>query len=175
MQPLFHLREFLVRKRTALEALRQRLRAQPAVTRLTAHGAVAAGSGLRQIRVRGHSLISDSGPALGGYDSGPNAPELLLAAMASCIAHSALMLAADRGLALDDLSVDVTADLDYRGTLGVAGAETVAPTNFQYVLTYRGEVDDGAMQQLERDLERFCPVLQAVTRPQILHGSTRRA
>jgi uncharacterized OsmC-like protein len=174
MQPLFSLREFLLRKREAIAALRRKLTADPAPAPLRVQGSVAAGSGLRTLRVRGHSLISDSGPALGGYDSGPNAPELLLAAMASCIVHSTLMLAAERGLALDDVSVDVSAEIDYRGTLGVADAP-VAPTGFRYELHYRGEVDAAAMAQLQRDLVQVCPVLQALTQPQTLHGSVSRA
>jgi uncharacterized OsmC-like protein len=174
MQPLFQLREFLLRKRAAVAALRRRLIAEPAVTPLHVTGSVAAGSGLRTVRVRGHSLISDSGPALGGYDSGPNAPELLLAAMASCIVHSTLMLAAERGLALDDVSVDVSAAIDYRGTLGVAGVP-VAPSGFRYELHYRGDVDAAAMEQLQQDLVHVCPVLQALTQPQHLHGSVSRA
>ncbi|MEF3274932.1 MAG: OsmC family protein [Chloroflexus sp.] len=175
MASIWNLREFLDRKRQALAAFRARLREQPPTpVPLRATVAVAAGTGLRPVRVRDHTVLSDSGPTLGGYDLGPNAPELLLAAMASCIAHSALALAADRELALDDLHVEVTGQIDYRGALGVSAEAPVAPTGLSYTLRYRGEVSDSDMAKLQTDLERLCPVLLAVLQPQPLHGRVER-
>lgn len=175
MAPIWSLREFLARKRQALAAFRARLREQPpAPTPLRATVTVAAGTGLRPVRVRDHTVLSDSGPALGGYDLGPNAPELLLAAMASCIAHSALAIAADRELALDDLQVEVTGQIDYRGAMAVSDEAPIAPTNLRYTIRYRGEVSDGEMAALQADLERLCPVLLAVLQPQALRGQVER-
>ncbi|WP_298818644.1 OsmC family protein [Chloroflexus sp.] len=175
MAPIWGLREFLRRKRQALASFRARLREQPPTpVALRATVTVAAGTGLRPVRVREHSVLSDSGPALGGYDLGPNAPELLLAAMASCIAHSALALAADRELELDDLRVEVTGQIDYRGAMGVSADAPVAPTGLSYTLHYRGEVSDSEMAALQADLERLCPVLLAVLQPQPLRGRVER-
>lgn len=175
MAPIWSLREFLRRKRQALAAFRAQLAAQPPTpVTLRAAVTVAAGTGLRPVRVRDHTVLSDSGPALGGYDLGPNAPELLLAAMASCVAHSALAIAADRELALDELQVEVTGQIDYRGTLVVSDEAPVAPTGLRYTIRYRGEVSDGEMAALQADLERLCPVLLAVLQPQSLSGQVER-
>ncbi len=175
MAPIWSLREFLMRKRQALAAFRARLREQPPPpTPLRATVTVAAGTGLRPVRVRDHTVVSDSGPALGGYDLGPNAPELLLAAMASCIAHSALAIAADRELALDDLQVEVSGQIDYRGAMGVSAEAPIAPTDLRYTLRYRGEVSESDMAALQADLERLCPVLLAVLQPQPLRGQVER-
>ncbi|WP_322513192.1 OsmC family protein [Chloroflexus sp.] len=175
MAPIWGLREFLARKRQALAAFRARLHTQPPTpVPLRAAVTVAAGTGLRPVKVREHTVLSDSGPALGGYDLGPNAPELLLAAMASCIAHSALAIAADRDLALDDLQVEVTGQIDYRGAMAVSADAPIAPTNLRYTIRYRGEVSDNEMAALQADLERLCPVLLAVLQPQSLHGQVER-
>ncbi|MDW8404738.1 OsmC family protein [Chloroflexus sp.] len=175
MAPIWGLREFLARKRQALAAFRARLHTQPPTpVPLRATVTVAAGTGLRPVKVREHTVLSDSGPALGGYDLGPNAPELLLAAMASCIAHSALAIAADRDLALDDLQVEVTGQIDYRGAMAVSADAPIAPTNLRYTIRYRGEVSDNEMAALQADLERLCPVLLAVLQPQPLHGQVER-
>ncbi|GIV89243.1 MAG: osmotically inducible protein OsmC [Chloroflexus sp.] len=175
MAPIWSLREFLRRKRQALAAFRAQLAAQPPTpVTLRAAVTVAAGTGLRPVRVRDHTVLSDSGPALGGYDLGPNAPELLLAAMASCVAHSALAIAADRELALDELQVEVTGQIDYRGTLAVSAEAPVTPTGLRYTIRYRGEVSDGEMAALQADLERLCPVLLAVLQPQSLSGQVER-
>ncbi|WP_322815167.1 OsmC family protein [Chloroflexus sp.] len=175
MAPIWSLREFLARKREALSAFRSRLRDQPpSPVKLHATVTVAAGTGLRPVRVRGHTVISDSGPALGGYDLGPNAPELLVAAMASCIAHSALAIAADRELAIDDLQVEVSGQIDYRGALAVNADASVAPTGLHYTIKYRGEATDAEMRALQADLERLCPVLLAILQPQPLSGQIQR-
>jgi uncharacterized OsmC-like protein len=127
---------------------------------LSAAVTVAAGTGLRPVRIRDHTVLSDS--------------ELLLAAMASCIAHSALAIAADRELAIDDLQVEVSGQIDYRGALAVSIDVPVAPTDLQYTIRYRGDVSDAEMKALQSDLERLCPVLLAVLQPQSLNGQVER-
>lgn len=94
--------------------------------------------------------------------------------MASCIAHSALAIAADRELAIDDLQVEVSGQIDYRGALSVSADAPVAPTGLHYTLKYRGEVTDAEMTALQADLERLCPVLLAVLQPQPLSGQVQR-
>jgi hypothetical protein len=90
------------------------------------------------------------------------------------VAHSALAIAADRELALDELQVEVTGQIDYRGTLAVSAEAPVTPTGLRYTIRYRGEVSDGEMAALQADLERLCPVLLAVLQPQSLSGQVER-
>jgi uncharacterized OsmC-like protein len=167
--------EYIERKRALVESYREQLREPTAApTPLRATVSVAAGSGVRPARVREHSVITDSGAALGGYGLGPSAPELLLSALASCLAHSALVIAADRGLSFERLEVEVSGQLDYRGTLAVGDGAPVEPTGLAYTLRFAGEVSDGAVSALQADLERLCPVLLALTRPLAVTGSAER-
>jgi hypothetical protein len=59
---------------------------------------VAGGSGVRPVSIREFTIVTDSAPALAGYNLGPTAPELLLASLASCLAHTYLIVAANRGV-----------------------------------------------------------------------------
>ena len=114
------------------------------------------------------------GAPLGGFGLGASAPELLLGALASCLAHSALVIAADRGIALDELEVDVSGQLDYRGTLSVDDTTPVAPTDLRYMVRITSPCDDAELAQLHADLERLCPVLLAITRPTSVAGRIER-
>jgi uncharacterized OsmC-like protein len=166
--------EYLERKARLVEAYREELREGAAPAPLRAVVAVAAGTGVRPIRVRDHAVITDAGAALGGYGLGPSAPELLLGALASCLAHSALVIAADRGLALDQLEVEVTGELDYRGTLSVDADAPVPPTGIAYTLRVAGAVGDAEIAAIKEDLDRLCPVLLALTRPTAVAGRVER-
>jgi len=175
MPPTWTLPEYLERKAALVEACRAQLRAPGAApTPLRATAVVAAGSGVRPIRVREHLVTTDSGAALGGYGLGPSAPELLLGALASCLAHSALVIAADRGVAFDQLEVEVTGQLDYRGTLAVADDAPVPPTGIAYTLRFAGSIADEAAAAIQTELERLCPVLLALTRPTSVAGAIER-
>jgi uncharacterized OsmC-like protein len=163
--------EYLDDKREKLNTLRDALRnpdLPPAALSATAR--VAGGSGVRPVHVREFTVVTDSGPALAGYDLGPSAPELLLCALASCLAHTFLIVAANKGLTYDALEVEVRGRLDFRGVLEVG--DTALPT--PYDITYEARIkSDAAPEQLEhvrREVERLCPVLQAITQPLPVQG-----
>lgn len=175
MPATWSLPEYLERKKALADAYRDQLR-QPdaAPVPLRATVTVAAGTGVRPVRVRDHTVVTDAGAALGGYGLGPTAPELLLGALASCLAHSALVIAADRGVALEQLEIEVTGLLDYRGTLAVDDAAVVPPTGLAYTLRLGGAVADEELAAIEADIARLCPVLLALTRPTAVAGRAER-
>lgn len=175
MPALWTLPEYLERKGALVEAYRARLREPDAApTPLRASVTVAAGSGVRPIRIGDKLVTTDSGAALGGYGLGPSAPELLLGALASCLAHSALVIAADRGIAFEQLEVEVLGQLDYRGTLSVGDDRPVAPTGLSYTLRFAGAASDEEVAALQTELNRLCPVLLALTLPTTVEGRAER-
>ncbi|NNJ10251.1 OsmC family protein [Chloroflexales bacterium ZM16-3] len=175
MPATWSLPEYLDRKRDLVDAYREQLRASDAAPApLRASVTVAAGTGLRPVRIRDHMVVTDAGAALGGYGLGPSAPELLLGALASCLAHSAMVIAADRGVAFEQFEVEVTGQLDYRGTLAVADDAIVYPTNLAYTLRFSGDVLDADVAAIQADIARFCPVLLALTTPLAVEGRSER-
>ncbi|HTR79440.1 MAG TPA: OsmC family protein [Gemmatimonadaceae bacterium] len=94
------------------------------------HGEVVAGS-------QDYGLVWPFGihRAVGGFHDGPNPGDLLCAALAACL-DSTIRIVADRmGVVLEHLAVDVTANVDVRGTLML---DRNVPAGFQ---TMRCHVD----------------------------------
>lgn len=166
--------EYMAFKHERMETLRERLRT-PEVppAHLSATARVAGGSGIRPVRVREFTIVTDSGPALAGYDLGPTAPELLLSALASCLAHTFLIAAVNRQVELEHLEVEVRATLDFRGVLEVSDAPP-APDNIHYEARIQSSANDEQLAQLQADVERLCPVLYAITQPLPVNGQISR-
>lgn len=102
--------------------------------------------------------------AVGGDHDGPNPGDYLAAALVACV-DSTMRIIADRlGIALEDLSVSVRADIDVRGTLCVSGD---VPVGFQHIaLSIQVRPAEGtrpeAVSMLIQATEHCCVVLQTL-------------
>ena len=86
----------------------------------TESSSAAAGFGMT-VTLGNHSLRIDEQKKNLGTAQGPNPTRVQLAALASCMAQTFVYCCARGGDTFDRLSVDVQADLDFRGALGVRG------------------------------------------------------
>jgi uncharacterized OsmC-like protein len=75
--------------------------------------------GERVERPQPFDLVGDEPPVLLGSNAGPNAVELLLAALGFCYAVGYAANAAARGIDLDELRYEVTGDIDVQNFLGM--------------------------------------------------------
>ncbi len=169
------LAEYLTHKRTASRALRSRTLSpgyEPVALR--AHVTAEGRSGVRRIRLRDHQVLTDSPRDFVGYDLGPSSPELALGALGSCLTHSYLIQAAVQGVALDSLEVEVTGQIDQRA--GEAGHEAVPrePHGIAYTVHLGTGASEDAVDKLHEAVERLCPVLNLLRRPQTVAGPVRR-
>lgn len=102
--------------------------------------------------------------ALGGFHDAPNPGDLLCTALATCL-DSTIRLIADRlGVTLEVLEVDVTGNVDVRGTLVV---EREVPVGFQHLeCSVHLEAEDGtdpnALEKLLKGAEYSCVNLQTL-------------
>jgi uncharacterized OsmC-like protein len=102
--------------------------------------------------------------AVGGLHDAPNPGELLCAALAACADTSVRMLADLLRVQLDDLEVEVSGDLDVRGTLDV---DRSVPVGFQRLaLDVRLRAAPGTpparVHRLVAAAERACVVLDTL-------------
>ncbi len=167
------LREYLVQKRTALQALQDRAASPDYVpVALSAHVRAEGRSGVRRIRVRDFQVITASPPDFAGYDLGPSSPELVLGALGSCLTHTWLIQAAAHDIPIDSLSVDVTGTIDARA--GKPGHEhiPVYPHNIAYTVRVAAPVDRDRIDKLELAVERACPILNLLRTPQVIRAET---
>lgn len=123
------------------------------------HGTVVPGS-------RDYGVCWDFGihRAVGGYHDAPNPGDLLCAALATCL-DSTLRIVAERiGVTLKSVAVEVTADVDVRGTLVV---DRDVPVGFQSMRCHVDvEAADGTdprlIQKLLSAAEHSCVNLQTL-------------
>lgn len=168
------LNAYLDQKRTAFrrikaKALEPDAAPHPLTARVTAEGR----SGVRRIRIRDFQIISDSGPDFAGYDLGPSSPEIQLGVLGSCVTHVTLIQAADRGVPLDSLSVEVSAEIDPRA--GKPGFEHIPvwPQNIRYTLDIVSPAPPEVIAALHEQVEKVCPILNLIRNPQVIAGAVK--
>jgi putative redox protein len=113
------------------------------------------------IAARGHHVLTDAPPMLGGSNESANPVELLLAALAACGTFVFERAAQERGIALHGVSVTASGDFDPRGVCG----EAVDP-RFQ-AIRVRVALDGPDAGQKELLLQAFrsrCPVYATLSR-----------
>jgi len=127
-----------------------------------------------QIR-RAHKLLVDEPPAFGGDDLSASPVELVLAALGSCqiIMYSAL--ASTRGIELEECEVTLKAHLNVRGLLGIKEEKNTAYpgfSNISYETKIISSESKEMLRELVEDVEKQCPVMDMLTRPVSVEGTT---
>ena len=162
----------------ALQApIKERYKKEPdaAVVTLRAEGRI--GEGIACRVDTGQALI-EAGlhPASGGSGMQACSGDMLLEALVACAGVTLKAVATALGIELREASVHAEGDLDFRGTLGVARD---APVGFRAIrLRFDLDTDAPAAQRakLIELTERYCVVLQTLSRPPVLdvsgHGPT---
>jgi uncharacterized OsmC-like protein len=162
------LNEYLAQKREAIELRKQNAGGEAQV--LQAQVKAEGRSGVRRIRIRDFQVISDSGPDFAGYNLGPSSPELQLGVLGSCLTHVYLIRAAEAGVPLDSLEVEVSADIHPKA--GQPGYEhiPVYPHNIGYTVHVASPASEEELAELHRAVERTCPILNLLINPQQIAG-----
>lgn len=101
---------------------------------------------------------------LGGPHDAPTPGDILCAALAACQDSSVRMVANILGVELESLEVEVSGDVDLRGTMAV---DAQVPVGFQAMrcnvrLRAREGTDPRLLQRLYAAAERSCVVLQTL-------------
>ena len=120
---------------------------------------------VRTTGANGEDVVTDMVTGIGGGGSAPSPGWMFRAANASCIATLIAMRAAELGIRLDGLTVDVDSESDDAGLLDVDAAVPAGPLSMRVVV--RVEAASGSDDQV-RDVIRWgvahCPVCDAVKR-----------
>lgn len=123
------------RVRTLTEALRQ----DAAEGKRTLSGITSWNGGAHSTTiVRNFAIPADEPVVLGGTDRGPSPTELMLTAFAACTAISIAYSAAEDGVEVDSIEIDVEGDLDLGGFLNIGDAR---PGLAEIRLTVRVDAD----------------------------------
>ncbi|HXY44702.1 MAG TPA: OsmC family protein [Acidimicrobiales bacterium] len=114
--------------------------------------------------VPGTKWKSGAHPAVGGEGDAPCSADLLLGALAACQEITLRMVAANMGIELEELQIDVEGDWDPRGTLAMGREFPVGLTGIRCrtrVVVHEDEPSDRG-DRLLRSAERYCVVLNTL-------------
>jgi uncharacterized OsmC-like protein len=106
---------------------------------------------------------SGAHPAVGGTGDVPCSGDLLLGALAACQETTIRMVAANMGIELESLDVEIEADWDARGTLAM-GAYPIGLAAIRSKTTVRvpDDVRGERADRLLRSAEKYCVVLNTL-------------
>ncbi len=116
-------------------------------------------------RTRPFIMHGDEPPVLLGQNAGPNAVEVILHALASCLAVGFIYNAAAQGIKVDSLDFKVEGDLDLRAFLGLAN--NVRPGYKGITVSYRVKADAPRekLEELCKYVQNTSPVLDIIRNP----------
>jgi uncharacterized OsmC-like protein len=113
-------------------------------------------------------------PATGGDGSFACSGDMLLQALVACAGVTLRSVATNRGLEVDGL-VRAEGDLDFRGTLGVDRNAAIGFTAIRLSFDLTSSASEDELDALVETTERYCVVLQTLTRsPEIEVSTTAR-
>jgi uncharacterized OsmC-like protein len=103
-------------------------------------------------------------PAAGGAGDTPCSGDILAAALAICEESTLRSVAANMGVALESVEVDVKIHWDFRGTMGVDREVPVGATgiDMRTHIKIKEGVDPDRAKRLLASAERYCSTLQTL-------------
>lgn len=113
----------------------------------------------------GHHFAVDEPEALGGGNTAANPVEYALASLGSCQAISYRVWAAELGVELDKVEVEIEGDIDLRGFFGLD--ETVRPgfNAIRMRVRLMGPEPAARYEKLAAAVDAHCPVLDLFRNP----------
>jgi uncharacterized OsmC-like protein len=111
------------------------------------------------------SLKAGMSPASGGTNAGPTPGILGRGALGSCLAIGYAMWAARLGVDLDSLEVEVEADYDSRGELGVADDVPPGYLQVRYRVTVSSPAPEEDLRRVLDIADKYSPYRDVFLRP----------
>lgn len=126
-----------------------------------------------QVIRRSYDFRDDYPAELMGTNSGPAPTEHLLAALGACVASTYASHAALRGVGIEELTVDLEAELDLRGLFQLA---PVRPgiSGIKAKVRVRSDVDEEVLEELARLTALTSPIHDSLSNPVPIESSVER-
>jgi uncharacterized OsmC-like protein len=165
---------YLERKSVAIAERQRDWTASPekAIVTIKAQSKVAGITGARPTQMGDYIIISDSAAGLAGHSLGPTSPEMLLGALASCLVHTYLIQATLQQIPLDDIHIEISGTLDYKGVVGMIVGTIPAMQDIQYQAHIESPAPAEIIAQLHSTVEASCPVLNTIRQPTRVERAT---
>jgi len=110
-------------------------------------------------------LEGDEPPVLLGKNYGPNAVEVILHALASCLAVGFVYNAAAQGITVESLEFDIAGELDLQGFLGLSNEVRPGYNNIEIQYRVQADAPREKLIELCHYVQRTSPVLDIIRNP----------
>jgi uncharacterized OsmC-like protein len=151
-----------------------RYRAEPHRAAVTQRVRTELREGMRcETTSRGHVAVADEPRSLGGTDTAQSPIELYLTSIATCQAATYRLWAAELGVALERVTVELEGDIDLRGYLGLSDEVPPGYAALRIAVRLEGPEPEERYRELAEEAERHCPLLDALVRPVPLERELR--
>ena len=155
-----------VRVREIQTPLRARYQAEPTAGKHIL-SAVSAPSDLADplhcsVAAAGQVVRAGAHPAVGGSGDAPCSGDLLLAALAACQETTLRMVAANMGIGLNSVRVEVDADWDARGTLAMGAPVGITAIRCRTAVVVDSDERGERAERLLRSAEKYCVILDTL-------------
>jgi uncharacterized OsmC-like protein len=118
-----------------------------------------------QSRAKPFTFTSGEPPVLLGANEGAGAGEFLLTALASCVASTAVLHAAARGIRIESISTELRGDVDLQGLLGLDPAVRPGYQKITVKMAIEADCSDAALDELVQAVREHSPIYDTVSRP----------
>ncbi len=147
--------------------LKERYRSDPsaAVITLKAHGRIDDQSIACKVETGRALAVAGLHPATGGSGLELCSGDMLLEALVACAGVTLKAVSTALGITIEDGEVTAEGDLDFRGTLGVDRAAPVGFRDIRLTFALKTDATEDQLATLLKLTERYCVVLQTITRP----------
>lgn len=108
------------------------------------------------------SFKIDKEESYGGHESAPNPLEYLLASLGACQSIVYKVLAALKGIVLDEVNIQIKGTLDVRGLLAIDDEVRPGYQKIEYTTELVSNEDPEVLKQLAQEVESLCPVLDNI-------------
>jgi uncharacterized OsmC-like protein len=104
-------------------------------------------------------------PVLLGDNEGANPVEFLLHALAGCVTTTTVLHAAARGIRIEELSTELSGDIDLHGLLGLDESVPVGYEQITIEMSIKADCSDEELDDLLAFAKGHSPVCNTVCRP----------
>lgn len=114
------------------------------------------------VQAGAHRYTIDEPAGLGGTDKGANPVEHLLGALGACQVITFQVWADKLGIAVEEIDIALTGELDLRGFFGVDPGVRPGFSSIDVAVQISGSETEERYEELVEAVERHCPVLDSL-------------
>ena len=111
---------------------------------------------------RGHKICMDVRKDRGGDDAGPTPPECLAIGLGGCVMNIARIMALEKHISLENLTITVSGDIDPSRAFGMDSKNRAGFTQMSVQVEMVPRLSEGKLQEFCRELQERCPLCDTV-------------